>query len=250
MLFLDVGFWFSEGAGCCGGGWRVNDVPAFLVCGIPAGVVETFAHLAFSADDSDASQLMEQMLDDGVSPESVMLDLLAPAARLLGEKWCNDDANFLEVTLGLSRIQRLLRQLRPPASGLLQERGQALLMPVPGEQHTLGLRITEELLLRDGWSVRLVPVPDAQAAGQLAAVENYDFVGFSLGGERLIPALRQSIAAVRTQSRNRSVRIIVGGVGIAGLDRALHPLDADALATDAHEAVSQARRWHALAEVT
>lgn len=228
----------------------MNDVPTFLVRGIPLGVVETFAHFTFSADDSDAGQLMEQMLDDGVTAESLMLQLFAPAARLLGEKWCDDEVNFLEVTLGLSRMQRLMRQLRPPASGLPQLRGQALLMPVPGEQHALGLRIVEELLLRDGWSVRLVPVPDASAAGQLAAAEHYDFVGFSVSGERLIPALRQAIAAVRTQSRNRNVRIIVGGVGVARADGTQPEIDADAVAIDAHDAVSQARRWHALAEVT
>jgi methanogenic corrinoid protein MtbC1 len=228
----------------------MNDVPTFLRLGIPAGVVETFAHLAFSADDSDASQLMEQMLDDGVSPESLMLDLLAPAARLLGEKWCSDEANFLEVTVGLSRIQRLMRQLRPPASGLLQERGQALLMPAPGEQHTLGLRIIEELLIRDGWCVRLMPVPDPQSAGQLVAAESYDFVGFSLSGERLIPALRQAIAAVRSQSRNRNVRIIVGGVGLDSVENTQPPLAADAVALDANEALAQARRWHASADVT
>ncbi len=228
----------------------MNDVPSFLVHGIPAGVVETFAHLSFSADDVDAGQLMEQLLADGVSAESVMLDLLAPAARLLGEKWCNDEANFLEVTLGLSRMQRLMRQLRPPATGLLTERGRALLMPVPGEHHTFGLRIVEELLLRDGWNVRLVPVPEEQAAGQLAAADHYDFIGFSVSGLRLIPALRQAIAAVRAQSRNRNVRIIVGGVGLTGPVPVTPPLDADAVAVDAQHALAQARRWCATAEVT
>lgn len=226
----------------------MNDVPSFLVHGIPAGVVETFAHLSFSADDVDAGQLVEQLIEDGVSAESVMLDLLAPAARLLGEKWCNDEANFLEVTLGLSRIQRLMRLLRPPATG--PERGRALLMPVPGEHHTFGLRIVEELLLRDGWNVRLVPVPEEHAAGQLAAADHYDFIGFSVGGLRLIPALRQAIAAVRAQSRNRNVRIIVGGVGLSGPVPVTPPLDADAVAADAQDAIALVRRWCATAEVT
>lgn len=228
----------------------MNDVPTFLIHGIPAGVVETFAHLSFSADDTDAGQLIEQLMEDGVSAESLMLDLLAPAARLLGEKWCNDEANFLEVTLGLSRIQRLMRQLRLPPARAGGERGAVLLMPAPGEHHTFGLRIIEELMIRDGWSVRLVLPPEEQAAGQLAAADHYDIIGFSVSAERLIPALRQAIAAVRAQSRNRNVRIIVGGVGLAGPLPLMPPLDADAVAADAQDALALARRWCAPAEVT
>ena len=29
-----------------------------------------------------------------------------------------------------------------------------MLVPAPGEQHTFGLRVVEEFLLRDGWEVR------------------------------------------------------------------------------------------------
>jgi methanogenic corrinoid protein MtbC1 len=227
----------------------VNDVPTFLLRGAPPEIVETFTHFAFHPDDSDAVALVDQLLGDGLGAESLMLDLLAPAARLMGEMWSSDEASFLDVTLGLSRIQQLMRQLRLPAAGLAPEQGSALLMPVPGEQHVLGLRMVEEMLLRDGWRVRLAQASDEMLAGQLAAVEAYDFVGFSLSGERLLPALRSAIREVRAQSRNRDVRIMVGGVAFSGHDRITPPLDADAVVGDAHEAVSQARRWHALAGV-
>lgn len=228
----------------------MNDVPSFRLRGIPPEMVETFAHLVFSPDDSDAGALIEQLLEDGASAESVMLELLAPAARLMGEMWCSDDASFLDVTLGLSRIQRLMRQLRLPDGGLLADRGTALLMPVPGEQHVLGLRMVEELLLRDGWRVRTIQTASDTQAGQAASEEVYDFVGFSMSGERLLPALRSVIREVRAQSRNRGVRIMVGGVAFSGQARLTPPLDADAVVSDAQEAVAQARRWHALAGVT
>jgi MerR family transcriptional regulator, light-induced transcriptional regulator len=227
----------------------MNDVPSFLRNGIPAGMVETFAHLVLSPDESDAAALVEQLLDDGVPAESVMLDLLGPAARLLGEMWCGDEASFLDVTLGLSHIQRLMRQLRLPAGGLMPEQGSALLLPVPGEQHVLGLRMVEELLRRDGWRVRALHTAGEGAAGHAVAEEDYDFVGFSISGARLLPALRQAIREVRAQSRNPNVRIMVGGVAFSGQDRAMPPPDADAVVGDAHEAVAQARRWHALAGV-
>ena len=227
----------------------MNDVPSFRLRGIPPEMVETFAHLVFSPDDSDAGALIAQLLDDGASAESVMLELLAPAARLMGDMWCSDDVSFLDVTIGVSRIQRLMRQLRLPAGDLFAERGSALLMPAPGEQHVLGLRMVEELLLRDGWRVRTLHTASDVLAGQAASEEEYDFVGFSVSGERLLPTLRSAIREVRAQSRNRGVRIMVGGVAFAGQARPTPPLDADAVISDAQEAVVQARRWLTLAGV-
>jgi methanogenic corrinoid protein MtbC1 len=227
----------------------VNDVPSFLLNGIPSGMVDTFVHLVFSPDDSDAGLMIEQLLDDGVPAESLMLELLGPAARLMGEMWCSDQASFLDVTLGLSRIHHLMRQLRLPPVGPVAERGAALLMPVPGEQHVLGLRMVEEFLLRDGWRVRCIQAPGELHPGQLAAAEPYDFVGFSISAERLLPALRQAIREVRAQSRNRNVRIMVGGVACAGPGRATPLADADVVVGDAQQAVAAARLFQALAGV-
>jgi methanogenic corrinoid protein MtbC1 len=212
-------------------------------------MVDTFVHLVLSPDESDAGRLIEQLLDDGVSSEAIMLELLGPAARLMGELWCSDDLSFLDVTLGMSRLQRLMRQMRLPAGGLMPERGTALLMPVPGEQHVLGLRMVEELLVRDGWRVLAIHSAKDHLPGQIVADEAFDFVGFSISGERLLPALRQTIREVRAQSRNPQVRIMVGGVALLGQDRPAPPLDADAVVGDALEAVAQARRWRALAGV-
>lgn len=228
----------------------MNDVPSFFVRGIPAEMVETFTHLVFSPDASDSELLIEQLLDDGVSSETLMMELLAPAARIMGEMWCGDQASFLDVTLGLSRLQQLMRQLRFPAISPVAERGSVLLVPVPGEQHVLGLRMVEEFLMRDGWQVRCTSVASGDHLRQLVAAELYDFVGFSLSGERLLPALRSAIRDVRAASRNRDVRIMVGGVVFAGQDCGTPPVDADALVSDAQEAVAQARRWHDLAGVT
>jgi methanogenic corrinoid protein MtbC1 len=134
--------------------------------------------------------------------------------------------------------------------GALNERGSALLVTTPGEQHILGLRVVEEFLLRDGWRVRCTPVPDLEQLRQLVSGEHYDFVGFSISGERFLPALRSAIRETRAVSRNRQVRILVGGVLFAGQDRGGHSIDADATVRDAHEAVAQAKHWYALAGAT
>jgi methanogenic corrinoid protein MtbC1 len=228
----------------------VNDISSFLTRGIPAGMVETFADLVLSPDASDSALLVEQLLDDGVSAETVMLELLAPAARLMGEMWSCDQANFLEVTLGLSRLQHVMRQLHLPVVHAVTDRGAALLLPVPGEHHVLGLRMVEEFLIRDGWRVRFMTLASSEQLRQAVSSEHYEFVGFSISGERVLPALRSAIREVRAQSRNRHVRIMAGGALLSGGEPPVPALDADALVRDANDAVAQARRWHALAGVT
>lgn len=229
----------------------MNEVSSFLVTGIPDELVRTFAHLALAPDAADAGVIVDQLFADGVTPETVMLELLAPAARILGDLWCADELGFVEVTIGLSRIQHLLRQFRAIDVRAAAGKGRALLAPAPGEQHRFGLRVVEEFLLRDGWEVRLAMTGSLDDLLHIVAADVYDFVGFSISGERLLPALRSAIREVRARSRNRDVRIMVGGVLFAGPAPCCESLhEADATVSDAEEAVARASEWYALAGVT
>ncbi|NJK90043.1 MAG: cobalamin B12-binding domain-containing protein [Myxococcales bacterium] len=90
----------------------------------------------------------------------IFLDLLAPVARLLGDLWLIDLCTFTDVTIGLSRLQQLVRELAPAFEDGHDLRGfghRALLAPAPGEQHTFGMHLVEEFLRRAGWDVGCVP---------------------------------------------------------------------------------------------
>lgn len=227
----------------------MNDASPFRVPAISGELVETFTGLICDGLLDDADHMVEQLLSGGASPEVLMLQLLAPSARLMGQCWCDDRRDFMEVTLGMARLQQLVRQFRLPPSARGQLLGHALLVPVPGEQHTFGLRLVEEHLLRAGWKVTAYMKLDEAGIARLAAEEPYDFVGFSLSSERLLPALRSAIRSVRSSSRNQSVRIAVGGVLFDGRDIAPRDIDVDAIVTDAQDAVNQASEWSGLAGV-
>ena len=105
------------------------------------------------------------------------------------------------------------------------------------------VRIVEEHLLRAGWKVSALLNPAEPEVVRLVSGEYFDFVGFSLTSDRLIPGLRSAIRNVRAASRNKDVRIVVGGVLFAGRDMAPSDIDADAIVNDAQEAVAQASEW-------
>jgi len=79
----------------------VNDASPFRVPEISPELVESFKGLVCDGCEDDADGMVEQLLAGGASPEALMRELLSPAARLMGEFWCQDSRDFLEVTVGM-----------------------------------------------------------------------------------------------------------------------------------------------------
>lgn len=213
--------------------------------------------LAISADDvvafterviasyESAAEHVENLLDSGAALETVYLQLMSGAARRLGDLWNADEVEFTDVTIGLSRLQRLLHGLsenglpiREPAATI----GQALFVPVPGEQHTFGLNMVSEFFRASGWDVYGDPPASPEALIELARIRWFDVMGFSIGGDRRIEPLATLIRAIRKTSRNRSLRVMVGGPLLLARPQVAVLVGADATAPDARQAMLAAER--------
>jgi methanogenic corrinoid protein MtbC1 len=234
--------------GAAGRGADMNDLsPQAPAHARAASRIDSFIELTLHEDNSLAFNYLERLMADGTSVEVLLLDVLAPAARTLGDMWETDLIGFMDVTLGLSRIQQLLRQIRQTTQGrtpLEAVKGRALLVPAPGEQHTFGLRVVEEFLLRDGWDVRSDLGADEEEIIRLVSEDDYIFVGLSLSGHRLLPELCSAIRNIRANSRNRNIQVMVGGVYFTEHPDAVQDVDADALVNDPLQAVEKANDWH------
>jgi methanogenic corrinoid protein MtbC1 len=176
--------------------------------------VRSFARLVIGHDDSVISAALAAFRLRGVTVESIYLELLAPAARHLGDLWDDDLCDFAEVTVGLGRLQQVMRELSPafgsevdhPADGR-----RALLVPAPGEQHTFGLSMVAEFFRRAGWEVvGGVGGPEMDPV-EMVREEWFDVIGVSVGNEARLDWLRSGIADVRRASRNRAIGVMVGG---------------------------------------
>jgi MerR family transcriptional regulator, light-induced transcriptional regulator len=210
--------------------------------------VEQFARIAMREEPDAARNFVQGLLDDGVAFDRILLDLLAPAARLLGDKWVNDTCTFTDVTIGVSRMHRILRDFRGVPDRFWSQAGaghRALLLTVPGEQHTLGLRMVEEFLLREGWDVVSRPNITEDEIKNLVASDSYDFVGMSLSGETFVDSMTSAINSVRSSSKNRHIYVMVGGVIFYEQPFLVDKCGADAYAEDASGAVRQANTWAA-----
>ena len=76
----------------------------------PSAIVQ-FAALVLGDRDVAAFAFVQEVMIQGMSVESVFIDLLAPTARHLGELWESDATDFANVTLGVGRLQLIMRQL-------------------------------------------------------------------------------------------------------------------------------------------
>jgi methanogenic corrinoid protein MtbC1 len=220
---------------------------------LPPEDVRAFVNALRNPDDVVGAHFVDSRLQDGCTIETVFLDLLAPAARRLGEMWESDEVDFVEVTMAMGRMQRLLRSLSPAFLGDAERNepvGSVLLSCMSGEQHTFGLIMVGEFLIRDGWQV-LVGAPWSEAdLASIVATQWYDVIGFSVGTDNRLPKLRNDIRRLRAASRNPNVQVMVGGQPIAKNPNLARELGADAYAADTRSVPRVARALLAAARAS
>ena len=205
--------------------------------------VRQFAKLVLANDEDISFATIEKLRRRDVSVERIYLDLLAPTARYLGELWNDDLCTFTDVTVGLGRLQRVLRELSPALGRSVAHPVQGrrvLLLPSPGEQHTFGLVMVAEFFRRSGWNVTGGAWAAGADAAALAGAEWFDVVGFSLGAEVHLDRLAAAIQAVRHAACNRSLRILVGGPIFGAHPEFADRVGADGMTIDGREVPSLA----------
>lgn len=205
--------------------------------------VADFTALVMAGDAAVMQAFVQLLLATGISLETVYLDLLAPAARRLGELWEEDRCDFCDVTVGLLRLQQLVYELEPgfrhEHPGSAQGR-RMLLMPAPGDQHTFGLFMVGEFFLRAGWNVHTEPESTLQRVVKIVRENWFDIAGFSAGAEVRIDTLVDCIAALRKSSRNPSIHVMVGGPIFLQRPELVAVVGADGMAADARAALQHA----------
>jgi methanogenic corrinoid protein MtbC1 len=191
----------------------VLESPSF-VHGPDAAGIDDFVARVLSGSEEGVAEAVDGWRARGLSVERIYLELLTPAARRLGQMWEDDTADFAMVTVGLGRLQRLLRELSPAFGSEVEHppQGRRVLLSQPqDEQHGFGLSMVAEFFRRAGWEIR--GGPSVAGLDPVAAVQRewFDVIGFSIGAERRIDWVTARIAAVRRASRNSSILVLVGG---------------------------------------
>lgn len=205
--------------------------------------VAGLARLVLSADIHAAAAFITALKDAGLSADRLFLELLEPAARCLGTMWERDECDFIDVTLGVGRLQKLLAIFNCthdlPA---LVARRRVLVTMTPGEQHFFGMSVVEKFLRAGGWHVHSAPGASIDNIAGVVRSEWFAVAGITLASEAQADTLERTIGEIRRQSRNPAIGIMVGGPAFAANPDLVSRVGADATAASAPTAVILAQK--------
>jgi MerR family transcriptional regulator, light-induced transcriptional regulator len=201
------------------------------------------AHLVLSPDLHAAAAYITMLRERGLPMETLFIEVLEPAARHLGTMWDRDECDFVDVTLGLGRLQKLLAIFNCTHTiPALSEKRRILMSSTPGDQHFFGLSMVNKFLGAGGWNVDMELGSGIEQINATVQERWFAVAGFTLGSERHLDSLEEAIASVRKYSLNSAIGIMVGGpIFIERPELALR-IGADATAVNAPTAVIVAQK--------
>ena len=207
--------------------------------------IERFAPLPLELEADKLLLEVDQFLARGVSIESVFVDLLAASARFLGESWERDDCDFVDVTMGLWRLQEVMREIALRSPTLVRSATaapRALFAPIPGDQHSFGALMVDEVFSHAGWQSEAMFEPQRHELLRCVGASHFDLIGLTVSCDCPSGALADLITAIRSVSRNAAIRVIIGGHSVNADPGLVARVGADGTAPDAQSALVLAER--------
>ncbi|AMB48155.1 cobalamin-dependent protein [Methylobacterium sp. AMS5] len=175
--------------------------------------VQRLSDLLLARTDTDLAPHLLRILDEGLTLEGMLVDLLAPVARHLGWLWEEDTCDFVDVTVALGRLQAATRELcaRLENDAVDPAGRSILLLPGPGETHVFCLSLVATIFRESGWDVTTTGAHSSLDAADLVRMEWFDILGLTLSCDVFLPALTDRIRALRAASCNTRIKVLVGG---------------------------------------
>ena len=206
---------------------------------------EAFTQFCLKGDSLKANGIVDALMDSGLSQERIFLELITPAARQLGVLWDQDLCDFTQVTCGLAIMHQTIYRLGYESPAKPREEGgseRVMLACAPGSQHFLGLTIVADFFRKAGAEV-VMEISSTESELQRAVANVwFDVVGISVALEAQLPALPALIQHVRESSGNPKILVVLGGPVFLRKEFSPQTLGADAIFTDAREAVGAVKR--------
>ena len=200
-----------------------------------------FTDACRQGDSLRVNKIIDRLITQGLTQESIFLDLITPAARHLGALWDQDLCSFADVTCGLAIMHHVIYRLGyefrdgPHVKG---EKINVMMCCAPGSMHLLGATIVGDLFRREGASV-VIEVSSTQQE-LVRAVENewFDVIGISVAIESQLQPLKSLIKELKHRSGNPHVKVLLGGPIFTLVDVRADMFGADLIANNAPQAVA------------
>lgn len=162
----------------------------------------------------ETRKILMKWRSQGHSLKDTYLFGITGSARLIGELWSRDALDFVNVTIALSRLHRVMHEFSQEflSEGNAESNGLSLLlMTEPGSQHGLGVFMLSEFFRQAGWRVTLASPQDIVDFKRIFLSDWFDAVVLSISTDRQIDAVAKSLVELSNTTANPNLKIYVGG---------------------------------------
>jgi 5-methyltetrahydrofolate--homocysteine methyltransferase len=189
----------------------------------------------------EVRDLVNQGLEDGLGPETMLYDALIPSLEEVGARFERGDFFVPEMLIAARAMQGALDILRP----LLAETGAAqigtfVMGTVKGDVHDIGKNLVNIMLEGAGfevWDLGVNVAPETFV--EQVQEHNPDIVGFSAFLTTTMPMFKANINALEKAGIRDDVIVMVGGAPVT--QEYADAVGADGYAADASTAVRLAK---------
>lgn len=168
---------------------------------------------ALGEERANCKRAVADALAGGVTPDDLADHYIPELAREMGDEWCSNQMGFAAVTVGVSRLQSMLRDLGPGWSGDASADPNAplIMLVVPQDvYHTLGAMVLGSQLRRQGLSVRLMLGAGREELATQLRMTTYHAVFISASVGETFESLRRIVDVIKASAKD-CPRVVVGG---------------------------------------
>lgn len=196
-------------------GFRIGEAAALLEHDLTGassttnGLRDEIVQAVEQPDTRRLNTLIEQAFTlHGV--EKAMEEVVAPALRIVGDRWQEGPAHVAEEHLLAEVVQSRLHTMLADRRHAV--RGTVVLACAPGERHEVGLLALAVLLQADGWlAVYLGSSSPLEASVALATRTGAELLCLSVSTPEVLNAVEQELARIGSLD---GLRVALGGAGV------------------------------------
>ena len=174
---------------------------------------------------------IEELLSAAVPVRTLAVHLFAPVATELGNRWCTDEADFMQVAVASTRLSMIVNHVSHAAATSTAEpaaQRRILLARTHGAQHTTGVSIVASCFRDMGWAVDGGSDLEIDE-GLYARLSDkpYDLLGISVSRVDEVRDCSKVIRRVQATPRIRRMKIAIGGPAVVASPMTFQHIGAD-----------------------
>jgi 5-methyltetrahydrofolate--homocysteine methyltransferase len=201
------------------------------------GVIDDLKQAIIGGDRVRAKELAEQAKAEGASARVIVVEGIAPAMEIVGEKFRSNEFFVPELLIAQRAMKEALSVLAGEATDYI---GTVVIGTVKGDLHDIGKNLVAAMLEGAGFKVVDLGVDVAPDRFVSAAQESAaDIVAMSALLTTTMGSMRDTVTALSEAGINDRVKVVIGGAPVT--QSYAEEIGADGYASDAASAVGTAK---------